>query len=93
MRNLMLTMVAAVVVALAGTSRSEAVPAVGAALNDAVRSLRLTEDVHCRRFYHCHRYGCHRCGGGYYRGYRGFRGYRGHRGYRGRGYRGRGRRR
>jgi hypothetical protein len=85
MRNVLLTMVAAVVVALTGSSRAGAMPVNGAAINDALRSLTLNENVHCRRFYHCHGYGCHVCGGGGY--YRGFRGYRG-RGYRGRGYRG-----
>jgi hypothetical protein len=92
MRNLVLTMVAAVVVALTGSSRAGAAPVNGAAINDALRSLTLNENVHCRAYYHCHGYGCHVCGGGgYYRGYRGYyrgRGYRYGRGYRGRGYRG-----
>jgi hypothetical protein len=63
MRSLMMTMVAAAGIALAGTSGATAAPANGAAIADAANTITINEPVHCRPYRHWHPWGFGRgCG-------------------------------
>ena len=67
MRSLMIAMVAAAGIALAGTPGATAAPASGAAIAGAAGTLALNEPVHCRPYRHWHPWGYGRGCGRVYR--------------------------
>ena len=54
MRSIILSAVAAISIAIAGTSASVAAPANGIVIDKAAGTLQLAEPVHCRSYLHAH---------------------------------------
>jgi len=66
MRGFLLALLAIAMIGLAGRTAAIAAPANGVVINQAADAARLTENVHCRPYWHWHwwdyGYGCRRYG-------------------------------
>lgn len=62
MRNPMTWTLAAAAMLFLAASPGQAAPQMASQLKQTLSSSSSLKQVHCRRYWHCHRWRCHRCG-------------------------------